>query len=108
MDLSITLATDAQRRVKPHPDEMGFGVFYSDHMFLMEWDEGRGWHSPRIEPYRQLTLDPAAMVLHYAQAAFEGFKAYPDQRRENTPVPPGAQPCPYERIDETHLRPPHR
>jgi branched-chain amino acid aminotransferase len=77
MDLSITLATDAQRRMKPHPDEMGFGVFYSDHMFLMEWDEGRGWHSPRIEPYRQLTLDPAAMVLHYAQAAFEGFKAYP-------------------------------
>ncbi len=76
-DLSITLATDAQRRPKPHSDEMGFGVFYSDHMFLMDWHEGRGWHSPRIEPYRPLTLDPAAMVLHYAQAAFEGFKAYP-------------------------------
>jgi branched-chain amino acid aminotransferase len=77
MDLSITRATDAQRRTKPHPDEMGFGIFYSDHMFLMEWDEGKGWHSPRIEPYHVLTLDPAAMVLHYAQAAFEGFKAYP-------------------------------
>jgi branched-chain amino acid aminotransferase len=77
MDLSITLATDAQRRSKPHPDEMGFGVFYSDHMFLMDWHEDRGWHGARIEPYRPLTLDPAAMVLHYAQAAFEGFKAYP-------------------------------
>ncbi len=77
MDLSITLAKDAQRRAKPHPEEMGFGVFYSDHMFLMDWHEGRGWHDARIEPYRPLTLDPAAMVLHYAQAAFEGFKAYP-------------------------------
>jgi branched-chain amino acid aminotransferase len=77
MDLPITLATDAQRRTKPHPDEMGFGIFYSDHMFLMEWRQDRGWHGGRIEPYRPLTLDPAAMVLHYAQAAFEGFKAYP-------------------------------
>jgi branched-chain amino acid aminotransferase len=77
MDLPITLATDAQRRAKPHPDDMGFGIFYSDHMFLMEWHEGRGWHDARIEPYHPLTLDPAAMVLHYAQAAFEGFKAYP-------------------------------
>ncbi len=77
MDLSITLATDAQRRTKPHPDEMGFGIFYSDHIFLMDWHEDKGWHGARIEPYRPLTLDPAAMVLHYAQAAFEGFKAYP-------------------------------
>jgi branched-chain amino acid aminotransferase len=77
MDLSITLAPDNRKREKPHPDEMGFGIFYSSHMFLMDWHEDRGWHGARIEPYRPLTLDPAAMVLHYAQAAFEGFKAYP-------------------------------
>ena len=77
MDLKITMIADSHRRTKPHPDEMGFGIFYSDHMFLMDYEQGSGWHDPRIEPYRPLSLDPAAMVLHYAQAAFEGFKAYP-------------------------------
>jgi len=64
---------------KAAPRRDGFGIFYSDHMFIMEWSEHEGWHKARIEPYRPLTLDPAAMVLHYAQAAFEGFKAYPSK-----------------------------
>lgn len=77
MDLPITRVSENQKRRKPASDEMGFGLFYSDHMFLMEWEQEKGWHNARIEPYRSLSLDPAAMVLHYAQAAFEGFKAYP-------------------------------
>jgi branched-chain amino acid aminotransferase len=77
MDLTITKAPDGHRRAKPHSDELAFGVFYSDHMLLMDYRDGAGWQDARIEPYRPLALDPAAMVLHYAQAAFEGFKAYP-------------------------------
>jgi branched-chain amino acid aminotransferase len=45
-------------------------------MLLAEWDEGKGWHDARIVPYGPLPLDPAASVLHYGQASFEGMKAF--------------------------------
>ncbi len=45
-------------------------------MFIMNYDEGDGWHDPRIVPYGPFALDPASMVLHYAQEIFEGLKAY--------------------------------
>lgn len=63
---------------KPRPDQanLGFGRHFTDHMFVMDYDEGRGWHDARIEPYHALSLDPAAIVLHYAQESFEGMKAY--------------------------------
>ena len=50
--------------------------YYTDHMFLMNYDEGKGWHDPRIVPYGPIELDPAAMCLHYGQEVFEGLKAY--------------------------------
>ena len=59
-----------------------FGKQFTDRMFVMEFDAGEGWHSPRIQPYQPFVLDPAAMVLHYAQEIFEGLKAFrrPDGR----------------------------
>jgi branched-chain amino acid aminotransferase len=54
----------------------GFGVHFSDHMFLVEWTPERGWYDARITPYANLSLDPATAVLHYAQEIFEGLKAY--------------------------------
>jgi len=61
---------------KTADDKLGFGVYYTDHMFVMEYTEGTGWHDPVIVPYAPLVLDPAAMVLHYGQSVFEGLKAY--------------------------------
>lgn len=63
---------------KPKPDQnnLGFGHYFTDHMFIMDYTEGKGWHDPRIVPYAPLELDPATMVLHYGQAIFEGLKAY--------------------------------
>lgn len=60
------------------PDEgkLGFGTYFSDHMFVMDYETGKGWHAPRIEPYDQFSLYPSAMVLHYGQAIFEGIKAF--------------------------------
>jgi len=55
---------------------LGFGRIFTDHMFMMNYDEGQGWHDPRIVPYAPITLDPAAMCLHYGQEVFEGMKAY--------------------------------
>ncbi len=56
--------------------DLGFGKYFTDHMFLCDYTEKEGWHNPRIVPYGPLPLDPAASVLHYGQTIFEGLKAY--------------------------------
>ena len=67
---------------KPDQNHLGFGQYFTDHMFIMDYTEGVGWHDARIVPYAPIELDPAAMVFHYAQEVFEGMKAYlaPDRR----------------------------
>lgn len=45
-------------------------------MFIMDYEDGKGWISPRIVPFQNLELSPAASVLHYGQALFEGCKAF--------------------------------
>jgi branched-chain amino acid aminotransferase len=42
----------------------------------MHWNADHGWHDAAVGPRDPLALDPAAMVLHYGQAIFEGLKAY--------------------------------
>tara|TARA_R110002110_G_scaffold91264_3_gene237677 strand:+ start:12769 stop:13833 length:1065 start_codon:yes stop_codon:yes gene_type:complete len=58
------------------PTELGFGNHFSDHLFTQRYDEGKGWHDAAIKPFHNLTLHPAASVLHYGQEIFEGLKAY--------------------------------
>lgn len=77
MEIQITKTTHP----KPKPaDEtkLGFGKSFTDHMFLMDYTVGRGWHDPRIAPYGPISLDPSATVFHYGQEVFEGMKAYRD------------------------------
>jgi branched-chain amino acid aminotransferase len=77
MELSITKVEESKRKPIPADDnQLGFGQYFSDHMFLQDFTPDKGWHDPRIVPYGQLSLDPACMVLHYGQEAFEGLKAY--------------------------------
>ncbi len=54
----------------------GFGLHFTDHMFVAEWTPDAGWHDARVTPYAPISLDPATAVLHYAQEIFEGLKAY--------------------------------
>lgn len=56
--------------------QLGFGQLFTDHMYIMDYHEGQGWHDPRIVPYQPISLEPSAMVFHYAQEMFEGLKAY--------------------------------
>ncbi|HEX9778722.1 MAG TPA: branched-chain amino acid aminotransferase [Geopsychrobacteraceae bacterium] len=56
--------------------QLTFGKQFTDRMFVMQYDTGKGWHSARIQPYAPFSLDPAAMVFHYAQEIFEGLKAF--------------------------------
>ena len=58
------------------PEKIGFGRFFSPHMFLMDYHPEQGWHSPRIEKLNDFSLHPATMSLHYGQTIFEGQKAF--------------------------------
>jgi len=74
MQVALTKAAT----LKPKHDEtkLGFGTIFTDHMFNMDYHPDQGWHNPRIEPYADISMDPATMVLHYGQGIFEGLKAY--------------------------------
>lgn len=76
MEIRMETVPPAQRKAKPDGKSLGFGRIFTDHIFVMSYDTERGWHDPRICPYGPFSLDPAAMVLHYGQAIFEGLKAY--------------------------------
>lgn len=78
MNITVTKTTNPEE--KPQMENLPFGKYFSDHMFMMNYDEGKGWHDPRIVPYAPLELDPSAMVFHYAQEVFEGLKAYKDKQ----------------------------
>ncbi|HYZ22754.1 MAG TPA: branched-chain amino acid aminotransferase [Rhodopila sp.] len=72
----IAITRTASPNQPPTDDTLTFGNVFTDHMFLMNYDHGKGWHSPRIVPYAPFTLDPACCVLHYGQAIFDGLKAF--------------------------------
>ena len=74
--LNIRIEKTTSPKAKPDWNNLGFGKIFSDHMFVMDYTEGQGWHDARIVPYGSFEIEPAAMVFHYGQEMFEGLKAY--------------------------------
>ena len=74
MEIKFTPA--ATLKEKPDSSKLVFGKAMTDHMLIIDYDEGQGWHDARIIPYGPLQIDPAAKVLHYGEEIFEGLKAY--------------------------------
>ncbi len=74
MNISIT-KTNAPK-VKPESSILGFGQYFTDHMFVMDYSAEKGWYDARIVPFGPITLHPASTVLHYGSEIFEGMKAY--------------------------------
>lgn len=74
-DIRIEL-TKAPKAKPADESALGFGKIFTDHMFIMDYKTGKGWHDARIVPYGNLDFSPAAMCLHYGQEVFEGLKAY--------------------------------
>lgn len=73
----IRIERTATPKIKPNADNpLAFGTIFTDHMFMMDYEEGKGWMNARIIPYQPLCLEPSAMVFHYGQTMFEGMKAY--------------------------------
>lgn len=80
--MEIRVEKSEHLKVKPDESKLGFGKHFTDYMFVMDYDKGQGWHDARIVPFGPISMNPASMVLHYAQETFEGLKAYraPDDR----------------------------
>lgn len=74
MEIKITKTTAPKE--KPDSSTLGFGKIFTDHMFIMDYSADKGWHDARIVPFQNISLHPAATVLHYGSEIFEGLKAY--------------------------------
>ena len=75
----LDIRFEETKKKKPIPGEdnpLTFGTIFTDHMFIMNYETGKGWFDPRIVPYQSLSFEPSAMVFHYGQEMFEGLKAY--------------------------------
>lgn len=82
MSCQIRIEKTSTPKKKPDPSNLGFGIHFTDHMFVMDYSVDKGWYDPRIVPYGPLELDPSVMVFHYGQAVFEGLKAYKSKKGE--------------------------
>ncbi|WP_129600691.1 branched-chain amino acid aminotransferase [Anaerophilus nitritogenes] len=74
----MEIKVELSKKLKPKPNfnKLGFGKFFTDHMFVMDYTNDIGWHDPRIVPYSNFEIPPASLILHYGQSVFEGLKAY--------------------------------
>ncbi|NLL91827.1 MAG: branched-chain amino acid aminotransferase [Ruminococcaceae bacterium] len=75
MELKVKKAEEL-KELPEDESKLGFGKYFTDHMFIMKYNVENGWHDGKIVPYGPIELDPSAMVLHYGQEVFEGLKAY--------------------------------
>lgn len=76
MENKIKIERTSSPKQKPDQHKLGFGRYFTDHMFIMDYEDGKGWFDARIVPYGPLQIDPSTAVLHYGQSIFEGLKAY--------------------------------
>jgi branched-chain amino acid aminotransferase len=56
-------------------EHLEFGKYVSDHMLVCDFRNGK-WDQPQVVPFANLSLNPAALALHYGQTVFEGMKAF--------------------------------
>ena len=102
--MEVKYSARSAEQLKIPPASMSgviFGTVFSDHMFCMEWEEGKGWYNAEIKPYGPLMLEPSSMVLHYAQMSFEGLKAYQTDSGEHVLFRPREN---FKRMNRTSLR----
>ncbi len=74
-EIKITKTSNPKERPTDE-SKLGFGKIFTDHMFLMDYSEDKGWHDARIVPFGPMPTHPASTVFHYGAEVFEGLKAY--------------------------------
>lgn len=70
--MEIRFVERKELKEKPDQKNLGFGKYMTDYMFVADWKKDQGWLDPRIVPYEPVMLDPACVVLHYAQETLRG------------------------------------
>ncbi len=74
--MDIKIIKNTAPKEKPDSSVLGFGKYFTDHMFMMDYSREKGWYNARIVPFQNISLHPASTVLHYGSEIFEGLKAY--------------------------------
>src|SRR5690554_4389671 len=74
--MEIIIQKTKNPKEKPDEKNLVFGKDFTDHMFIMDYEDGKGWYDPRILPFGPLEVLPSMSTFHYGQAVFEGMKAY--------------------------------
>ena len=74
--MEIKIIRNENPKVKPEAATLGFGKYFTDHMFIMDYTVEKGWHDARIVPFGKFEIHPASTALHYGSEIFEGLKAY--------------------------------
>ena len=75
-NMEIRIEKTTAPKTRPEASALGFGKYFTDHMFLMDYNPTDGWHDARIVPFGNFEIHPASTVLHYGAEVFEGLKAY--------------------------------
>ena len=70
--MTISITKTQTPKEKPSFDNLPFGRIFTDHMFVMEYEAGKGWTKPRLKPFGKFPVHPASTVLHYGAEVFEG------------------------------------
>ncbi|RJE25612.1 branched-chain-amino-acid aminotransferase [Aspergillus sclerotialis] len=75
-NIKVTRSTNLRNVPKPgSPEEMSHS-HCTDHMVTVRWTASKGWETPEVRPYENLSIPPTASCLHYATECFEGMKVY--------------------------------
>ena len=65
--LEVTTAHPDRLKPKPEVKNLVFGKTFTDHLLRATWTASGGWGPPRITPFENFSIHPAAKALHYAQ-----------------------------------------
>ena len=76
-----------QPKPRPKDSELVFGRTFTDHMAIVDYEDGRGWFDPRVVPYGPLALDPAAAVLPLRAGDVRRPEGLPRRRRQGALLP---------------------
>ncbi|MCV2231500.1 branched-chain amino acid aminotransferase [Acholeplasma manati] len=80
--MEITIIKTTTNKKLSTPVVTGFGKYFTDHMFTMDYIKTVAWTNPQIITFDYLAISPSTSVFHYAQSVFEGMKAYLNDKGE--------------------------
>lgn len=75
-NINVTRSTNLREIPQPGSPEESSHSYCTDHMVTARWTAEKGWETPEVKPYQNLSIPPTASCLHYATECFEGMKAY--------------------------------